>query len=828
MKYRLTCFLLIYLSFFIQLANGQYSRPSVAYYFNKTSGVMHQYEVNEPCFKTMAVCNVSDGEYRYGEGPLGGDIEVHAKNSAYVFGIDKTTGRLVRSQNGFSNWENTGFTENISAGVIWALESGTILIYDRVTPYTYLNILYRSTDNGDTVDAVLSTNEEGFSSDFPAYLRPWSLYQAPHGTIVIAEYGKPGTSPTGRRIFRSDNDGQAFSKVWDLVEAGEYYVHHHALCYQSNLNRWVVVCGDGKQWCRLLASDNDGVAGSWYNLTEPHRTYIQPTALLDYGHSTRLLFGSDTKTNIGWVDVSDVNTGLFGNVLSTWDPRPNLNLCFLMFEYNGLYYACNYSTLWEGKNTVISVSSDLEHWAVYHRFINNENGCWNFAGYAGGKLHLNVIGADQKGTHFAISPAQVSTQKTLVIEPGVSNAFDDSNQSSFEENLDGWYFGNYWTIHEITTTEKQHDQTSMHLTGVVPAGSGLGAYSPKINVETSKSYQGRFWIKGRNTSVTARYSGSSLSAIGEYSTSLVDNTWQEIVLEPYTVKAADGNNLGINIYLGDWDPGQDSEEIEVYIDSMQIEEVPGTNWQVGGTGRASTKLHKVHTLSEEWTNTFTFYPAGRKEHYDGLATGKKLYIKSWQAGDAYAELYYDPNVDSFVLFVDDDTNSYSIRTEAQHFQRLAQVKFAIVCYQDELDSNKTKLKMHLANGRALETPSLSASESFDAFGQGSVSTCIGDKDGLDLFPGLISHDNFVVKAVRDEDIKWLLDIAGTGFLAADLNSDLHINFEDFCIFALHWRDTNCIFPYSCNEVDLDWSSEIDYIDMSAFITHWLTSEMLDP
>ncbi|MHC4360630.1 MAG: hypothetical protein ACYSTN_07545, partial [Planctomycetota bacterium] len=63
-------------SFFATTCFGWFSRPSISFFPHETSNTMQQYDINEPCFKTMAVCNVSDGEYRYGEGPNGEDISV--------------------------------------------------------------------------------------------------------------------------------------------------------------------------------------------------------------------------------------------------------------------------------------------------------------------------------------------------------------------------------------------------------------------------------------------------------------------------------------------------------------------------------------------------------------------------------------------------------------------------------------------------------------------------------------------------------------------------------------------------------------------------------
>jgi hypothetical protein len=440
-----------------------------------------------------------------------------------------------------------------------------------------------------------------------------------------------------------------------------------------------------------------------------------------------------------------------------------------------------------------------------------------------------VWDADTHESHFVISPAQISLQKTVVLEPGASNMFDDPDKSSLESNFAGWRFPLCaWTTCEVTVDEKKHGNSCLHLLGSVSVDCPGGITSPGVTVETGKTYQGRFWIKSRggsNCTLKTRYAAPA--AAGEAVHVHLEDAWQQVILEPYTIKPSDGNSLRLFTYLGDYDQEQGSEQIDVYIDCLQIEQIPGTSWQLGGIHRADTGLRSVKSLPCQWTNVFTLYPSGRKDHFNRLGEGTELHIKSWLAGDTCAELYFDPNApdpnkdDEFVLFVTDGTNSVSGRTNAQHFQRHAQIKFAIVCYQDDSDGNKTKLKMHVANGQPVETVSISTSEDFRAFALGTIITCAGYKDEFDVFPGLLSHDDFVARAIDDEDIRRLLDIAGTGILAADLNGDLCVNFEDLSIFAWHWLDKGCMHPERCGGTDLDWSGEVDYADMAAFAENWL-------
>lgn len=55
----------------------------------------------------------------------------------------------------------------------------------------------------------------------------------------------------------------------------------------------------------------------------------------------------------------------------------------------------------------------------------------------------------------------------------------------------------------------------------------------------------------------------------------------------------------------------------------------------------------------------------------------------------------------------------------------------------------------------------------------------------------------------------------------DLNFDYNVNMTDFSLFALQWSRTDCIAEDWCGGADFDHSGEVNFVDLAAFVMHWL-------
>ena len=351
--------------------NYVFERTSPAY-FGDGSG-MQQYGDDVPIYRTTVACSVSDGEIRSNET----GIVPHCRNSQYLFG-QRSDGNIYRSVDGVT-WESLGWGAN---GWMFALSDDSIIRTHHADGDMTVS---RSTDDGLTWQrAKWADTGEDFAWLTPdAGQYPFGVHQAANGTIIMVEYKLP---EGGRYIYRSDDSGVTWRMVYD---AGVGVItHFHTVTKHEGLNRWVACTGDAIPHQKFVASDDDGQ--TWYDYTTLGELYMQPTFLLDYGHPTRLLFGSDLSWRVGWVDVSDgPDAKNVASVITNWNCELGRAHCFNIFKHDGLYYAGSYDhSHTDDHNVVISVSADLEHWALYHRFTQNELGVIKFAGLAGGKLHL--------------------------------------------------------------------------------------------------------------------------------------------------------------------------------------------------------------------------------------------------------------------------------------------------------------------------------------------------------------------------------------------------------------------------------------------------------
>ncbi len=58
----------------------------------------------------------------------------------------------------------------------------------------------------------------------------------------------------------------------------------------------------------------------------------------------------------------------------------------------------------------------------------------------------------------------------------------------------------------------------------------------------------------------------------------------------------------------------------------------------------------------------------------------------------------------------------------------------------------------------------------------------------------------------------------------DLNRDYYVNFKDFAVLAEHWLEEDCTIPFWCRKTDMDFSSTVDYDDLSICAKNWLAAD----
>jgi hypothetical protein len=776
----------------------QFHRPGPAYLGDAVS--MKEYPDDEPIYRTVVACGITDGEYIDGGGVGGAAVLPQCRNSRYMFGFS-TDGHVYRSTDGLA-WE---LTSTVPTSRLIALADDT-LIRTHLSGYTRV---YRSTDDGVTWQTAMwaDTREEFAWITAGAWLRHWGWYQAASGALVMVEYKLP---TGGRFIYRSDDSGATWRMVHD---AGISVIKHfHAVCKHEGLGRWVAATGDNMAQQKLIVSDDDGM--HWYDYTDAGDIYEQPTALLDYGHPTRLLFGSDRCWQVGWLDVSDgPEARRLVPLITNWDPRPDKNYCFSIFRHDGVYYACQYDGDSFPNNVVISVSTDLEHWGIYHRFVENENGVLTYAGEAGGKLHMTVAQTSgPQERHFAISPARLAAHNGLVVAPEVANCYP-SPEASSAESLAGWLNTSEEVppgsgqkgLFELVTTGVHHGSACAHYRR--DDGGYMSLLTPPVVCEVGKTYQARVWLRGSPSSAWARWK-RNMTSVGETVVfGLPAEQWREVIFPPYTVPA-DTTDLRLALAM----TSTTDHRCEVYADSLQIEAVPSTHWQLGGTPRAATDVQAAVVGSPAWTNVFSIEP---DDLSDFLAAAGERYIRTWWlAPDSFLELYFDPADMRFKLRPTLAGMAYEpLASTPQHFQQRAHVRLAVRVRSDYL-------ALSVANGRPIETV---GSPCLGIPAPAQLALACGSCTGADLLPFTLFNDCMISTYVEETDLAVHMDdVAGSSLaIIGDVNCDGQVNAFDIDPFVLALTDTAgyaAAYPdCDISTADINGDGEVDAFDIDPFV-----------
>jgi len=593
---------------------------------------------------------------------------------------------IYRSTDGV-NWEAVS---TASASAMFALMDDTLVRAETALNAEGYRVLafFRSTDDGQTWQPAhwADTGAEFAWLTPEARIGPYGFHQAANGTIVAVEYRAP---VGGRYIYRSVDDGASWSVVYD---AGYLQISHfHGVTKHEGLGRWIAAAGDGARQ-KLLASDDDGL--TWYEYTAAGEFHAQPIDFLDFGDPTRLLFGSDLAWQVGLLDVSDAaDAPQAVPVITNWDQRPSKGYSFLLFRHMGLFYACSYDLSRDTvKNPVISVSPDLQHWAVYHRFADGEHGALKYVGPTSDFLHMTVYANGNR--HLAISPAEVLLRRGVLVTPATVNLFS-SLETSSAESTSGWInasppepaVGAQGGTLAYTTTRRHSGRGCISYRR--EDGGSMVLLSPSVPFQTGQTYHARAWVRGRGRALRVRWARNG-NAAGAMTHVELSDRWREVVFAPYTVPEGT-TDLRLRFELA----SDARNRCNVYIDTLQVEEGRRSPWQSGDLPRAGTVLVAQEQVGQRWTNLFTLEPESLS---DFLTEMGNLLIKSYRFTDFdRLELYYNADEARFELRpVIDGLPRSPVVSPIQHFQRRAQIRIA-VRYAPQA------LSLTVANGRPPET-----------------------------------------------------------------------------------------------------------------------------
>lgn len=691
-----------------------FSRSSIAF----LDGV--QYAANICRKKTVAFVSATDGAIPSAEGDGGEVVVPQGMIGAVMYGLGAATYKLYKTTDGVS-WSRSGLSDLDVNGSVYFTNSGTIL---RVSSDS--KKMFRSIDGG--VNFVEVTSPNWVPSASSSWNTPW-MFADHHGVLMLGEYGA-ASSLAGRYLHKSNDEGATWSVAYDLNSQTAKPYHWHTVAYHEGSGKWVAAFGDTRAY-RGIVTSHDGT--TWTKLYTEGTGPDQPVCFYDYGDPVWILFGDDGAACIGKLNVY---TGQIQTVFTETNRQDNQFYCWTIFAHAGVYYAGSMDTSGSGAaQAVLWVSTDRVNWSVYHRFDTAELvGFYRYAGYIGGKLHFDVASAATRN-HFMISPASVRNVGGVLIEPANTNLKTTTSSSSNESTSDWTSGSTNWTGSRVTS-EHLHGVAAAKFVGISGDANTKNVYASNVTLGDAgadKKYVITLYAKAESGQhhpgqVNLRTSGGSSLTPNIVTQFVLDDQWQKIVCAPVTIPKAAPAAYRVYVSII-----QGSTAATVYIDCLQIQEAPLTEWQVGGTAKTADVLTETVAAPFEWTDLFAVQTRGLHTHY---TTGTaKHYIKTWKVGSDEIQLYFDSADAKFYI----QRNAESAVGSAENFWAPnAVLKFA-------LRADASGLTLDIQNGRAKEQITDSA---LAAVLNASLTMIYGDVSSANQFPGVYFDD----AVYSDEDV----------------------------------------------------------------------------
>jgi hypothetical protein len=743
--------------------------------------------------QTIALTSNSDGAIPNAEGEAGEHIEGCCYNGTYLFGLGMASYRLYRSSDGVT-WGKEGLYATATDGTLWAMANGNLLLYDTV----HKKIFYSNDQGGTFTEGTISMKAD-------SYFCAWSFAQHDN-TLLLCEYGPP-TSLGGRYIHRSTDGGATWARVADLADQEPNGYHWHTVAYHAATGRWLAFFGDTLPIRGVTYSTDDGV--TWSNLYAAGDFPDQPVAYLDVGDPTRLLVGCDGASCIAWFDVL---TGELESIFNFGDSRSNSFYCWTLCKVGDVYYAGNMDT--SGTQPVLWVSNDLVNWSVYHKFVGTDrvSGFFAYLGYVGGKLHFQMQ-SSMSGTfrRFTISPATVINKTGTTLTPATTNLANSVNLSSFETS-------NTWTgINGLTAeryAEPYDGSYGLRIFGADGVAGARNAYGPYValgDARTEKRYVLHLYIKATRPviCILRLYSQKYADFYDPYKQSfiLADKKWKHFRSYPFTIGPGDNGNF--RPYLA---AIQGTRGVELFIDCLQIQETPITEWQIGGTPKTADILTETITTPGAWTDCFVVQTMGMEEHYKA---GFNLPIKTWKTDmNNYLSLYFSPRDSKFYLQrVVSGVAQVAVGSRSQVWHPSQLIKFAL-----RVDASETTLDIQ--NGRPIER--IHDGPAGGLLNAG-LTLVYGDASAGTVFPGhyfdwTMANSvevgfGFVPFRMQDREVAAAFNL--TPIVPP------HGDMQTFRILAEHWFQTLCSGPDWCGSADRNCDGTVDIQDLIDLADVWL-------
>lgn len=672
--------------------------------------------------------------------------------------------------------------------------------------------LFRSTDKGSTWTWVMEF-ESGYVTSFG-----WCAIS--DSEVAIGEYGYKPQCNSPRRVYYSDDYGATWSKIYEPEPAGQ---HLHLCAFKpGDTNNLYVSYGDSApaEVIKLQYTPGPGGKKDLNNWSETSNSPIyisNPTCAFSDGRY--LYWGHDGawKEPVIWrldpIDDSLSRALDWPNYVDNPDnpyrkdsPKGDV---YSMCIHDGIYYAAIRGI--NHKVGGIYVSVDGEHWICAYR-VEGASAFQYIVGYASGYL-WGTYHNGHRPLVYKMEPVNVDLVEALRIEGGITNIFDNPNDSSFETSNHNWsLWGDVNTVSSgITTEDSLHGESSLK---IVCADKGYGYTT--IHSDLWENLGGNpqvgdyicvsFWIKlGPNWPFRYSFCADIISA-GEiyYARSCGDDImdeWQKITIWGKCVSDV-ASHIQLRIIFDDYGYGGDFSDATCYIDCIQVVYSPDLHnsgsWQLGGVARDNEYAwQSLVGIGRDFTSTFEWRPelSSREWHND-------IPIASWTDDTNHIDLYYDKSVSKFVA----TDGVHTVMTNNTYaWEHLDCIKLGfgnrdcgfMLSVETPLNGSE-----HVVTGCSLLGEPNSV-----VFGTNHSNTGTAC--------GLIATVRHWSRALVRCEIEQVWDIYAP---VGDFAGDWYIDFQDFAVLAAQWLRRGT----SCADIGPDGGDGVvNMLDLAVLAENWL-------
>ena len=666
-----------------------------------------------------------------------------SENELVVFATDANGNVYRRRKSAGSEWELAAAGV---ADVVWCLWDSYLFGVKSNNTFRF------SEDNGETWH---DCNTPPIPSFGALYYNGWSLaFRRPgqgsppaneHGTVILVEYGRFAT--VGRRIFKSVDHGKNWTQQYEINPATEIvtttaWSHFHTVGYHQGTERFLAIVGDGAN-ARMLYSTDDG--DTW--ITAQVNSGVQPVQLLDTGHPTEFVCGADRSLGVYTLDVSNMETAVKHQKLKNWDDRTGAQrFCFMLRYFDGLYYAFQMDTDSPDRLNKISVSPDLENWAVYYQFSNNERGVRFVGGQSEDGIHVSVYYSSDNYRSMILKPARTRIRTSAKIIPPIKNAFTTRNiYLGDEPNSVSFWTQSVSGSATITSEPNGGLFADRHVKISKGSAGYLSAYNPYVFAyvpRDGRTYIGRIWFRGCSADQMARFQVGSITkgfSAGGYITLINKDDWLEIITDPITVPATGGlEPVALRAYIGNA-YNLVAGDAEVHVGGICIS--PNrAGLQLDSNCESPAILRKPVNVPESWSSSFRIIPDSR---YSSMTQ-----YGAWDSNTSYAAGVWATYSDKTYESLQANNIGNNPQSASDYWRCVPNFRWHVKTWMQDLqnylclylDSNDLKFKLDaVVDGNAVETLQTALPFRFEWMSQLDFAVCLDGTERQESLKLVVSN-----------------------------------------------------------------------------------------